>query len=1061
MAATLEVEVRKCTFAKPLNYFLSLQLNDGEKLRTEVADASSKPVFKNNTFRMRANAGEDLAYLRIGGFLIVRKDGEAKGQPSLLGSGEVDLGALGRQLAGGKSVLCDDVTLRRKSKKQGQGEIVVGKVQLSIRALDPLNPTGSADLTPTLHPDTCLCNMIVHRALVKSTSGLQPPLDANRCLAVEGRVVSEQAHFLMMALREDPSHRTEFTQMWPMPTWRGSMRSQAHRRQRPDNFEQFDWNETDVFRIEPRMAENNKAVRIDLVDLPVPDAYTNGGLPRGSSDSTLHSRAVSPRFDPLMWESRGGATLALGFLRKLQQYNLRLQFTDELELDLSVELQPSFNDNYRLFSAQRSNAHATLRRVHVHVVGIQTPLHAAVSDCFVRVSGTAKDPSLVLPSDPFVTCKSLQSIDEDIEPSRKPPKEAHVSLETYPVAEPYKVTARSGPLKTQTPRWDCILEFNAEGDSFADAISLEFFRDDAVKFAQASINVHGLARNGTVHSFSDIPLRSVRAKPKDPDPAATAADPEAEVTISPETEIEAETKVDQDVESEDPPTCQLNVRIWDCAAYLDHLGSTLEERASGSPRILSTRTSEFGDVESAAPLSTRSPRQQTASSESAQTPHVPRLPIASGEQPRLERSNTKMTRASAADGEEARTKSRRQRSPQQQQPERVSGRLEDRPTVLTSREPPTPELTPVPSRSSTPSEPEVHEDVGRNDSHASRRRRRSTIGRNVPELPLPESGVDEHSSAEAILEERLAIVTSDVKNKQVLIDKLLDDLDQRAEAIRICGAEIVELRKEKDGIARAKDAVEARLRAIEEEHAQDAAALAQDIQNIGDPDDLRRRVTLLARKYANERKRNQEMMDRLGRVQEVVDDHRAAVQQLEELERAHQAQGRVVLELQEENAQLQLFQTTIKTQEKVIVKLEDLLESKLREQSAIGMNPAVHEDLEREMEQLRSRNKDLEDKLLHGDLLNISGADDLRSRIKDLEAQLEEARATSSSVVSSARGTSESGVGSAVGDGKDERIEALEEQLVQNAKSFAGEIAKARMKIFEYEAILDENDNTF
>lgn len=46
----MEVSILSSTFAKESQYFVALQLNQGEKVRTEVCDASAKPVFTKSTF---------------------------------------------------------------------------------------------------------------------------------------------------------------------------------------------------------------------------------------------------------------------------------------------------------------------------------------------------------------------------------------------------------------------------------------------------------------------------------------------------------------------------------------------------------------------------------------------------------------------------------------------------------------------------------------------------------------------------------------------------------------------------------------------------------------------------------------------------------------------------------------------------------------------------------------------------------------------------------------------------------------------------------------------------
>lgn len=1048
MASTLEIKVIKCTFAKSLNYFLSLQLNDGEKLRTEVADATNKPVFKNNTFKLRTGPGEEVNTIKIGGFLIIRKDGDTKAQPSLLGSGEVNLIPLKRQLAGGKTVLCDDIPLHRKSKKQEQVDIIVGKVQLSIRAVDTLNFNGSIEPEASLHPDTNICNIVIHSIHSNTQEGCQPPLRADRCLCVEGRVISEQAHFQMIDWRKNPSGKNQLLKIWPRPIWQSSTRTQAHCRQRSDGSSQYDWNENDVFRIEPRMSSNNKGIRLDLVETSSPDGY-NSPTSRSNSKTNITD-----------WESRGGATLALGFLRKLHQYNLGLRFTPELAMNVSLELQPSFNEDWNFFDSQRGNQRFNLRRIHINIGGVTSSLPFLVHDCIVRISGSRRPPDEILPKNLFIECQP-QILQEQVETkseertlSNNVLKEAHVALESYPIAIPFKITGSTGPVPTKNPQWDTILEFNAQDESFMDTVYLEFYQgEDYTKFAEALIDVHGLSTDGKVHEFYDVPLRMLANGKQH-----STSDKSTVLASQPSENVENENSnahiIDNVVGSE--PSCQVNVRIWDCDAYLMHLNNVLEERPSGSARTMSVRTGELSEIE-LLESSSRSANKslENGNQPSEMQPPVPRLQLQKSssnlsnttKQP-LVKSNTALQEQQIEPLHNALRARKEGKEPEIEfnKPESINGtvylkspRMEDRPSALKLNEPSTPELSPALSRASTP---QTGGSQQGGDQQNTRQNNRTTIDQpEIANSSLQESYEVINNSQIKPLQERLAIVTSDLHNKQTLIDKLLEDIDKRSEAIRVCGREIVDLRKANEKLAHAKDIAEAKLRAIENENAKDAVALAQEVQGVSDVDDLRRRVVLLSRKYASERKRNQGMMERLDRVQIVVDEHRSAVQELEELERAHQAQARFIQELQDENAQLQLFQATIKTQEKVIVKLENLLESKLREHAAVGTSISSTILIEKEMEELRSRNKDLEEKLLRGDILGTQG---FQEKIKELESELEAVRTRT-------EGNTENVV-----DDKIERIEALEEQLVQNAKKFAKEISEVRMKLFEYEALTED-----
>lgn len=346
------------------------------------------------------------------------------------------------------------------------------------------------------------------------------------------------------------------------------------------------------------------------------------------------------------------------------------------------------------------------------------------------------------------------------------------------------------------------------------------------------------------------------------------------------------------------------------------------------------------------------------------------------------------------------------------------------------------DLTPAPSRNT--SAESLNENL-RSKSGQSRNNENSPIY-----SPSRAASRQEHvdrSEAMSALEERFALLAADNSSKQSLIDRLIAEVDSRSDALRACGQEIVELRKAKSELTMELDTARNRLAEAEADLENEVSELAesQNLESLTDMVELRRRVTLFGAKYVAERSRNGDLMGRLDTLQSALMQTNGVQKELERLQRAHGAQSRIVQELQDQNAEIGLFRATIKTQEKVILKLEDLLEAKLRESSSQG-NIRLNEELDR----LRARNRDLEQKILDG---GLSGSAPLEERIRDLEKQLQNAQNAASSA---RRPETTSDVDDAL-----EKVKALEEQLVNNAKNFAREISEARMRIFELEAQME------
>ena len=52
----LQVHIENVTFAKELNYFISVQLDgDGERRRTDISATVNNPIFSANTFYLPIN----------------------------------------------------------------------------------------------------------------------------------------------------------------------------------------------------------------------------------------------------------------------------------------------------------------------------------------------------------------------------------------------------------------------------------------------------------------------------------------------------------------------------------------------------------------------------------------------------------------------------------------------------------------------------------------------------------------------------------------------------------------------------------------------------------------------------------------------------------------------------------------------------------------------------------------------------------------------------------------------------------------------------------------------
>ena len=290
------------------------------------------------------------------------------------------------------------------------------------------------------------------------------------------------------------------------------------------------------------------------------------------------------------------------------------------------------------------------------------------------------------------------------------------------------------------------------------------------------------------------------------------------------------------------------------------------------------------------------------------------------------------------------------------------------------------------------------------------------------------------------LHERLAVLTEDIAHKQTLIDRLLKEVDKRSEAIRNCGVEIVELRRRNKRLDAERARIESRLADKEREMEAEAKSLMDtaDLERFvngggrAGGEEMLRRIRVMSQKYKAEKTRNEEIMARLKALHDQALDKRETQLRFDRLQRAHTQQASFLQKLQEENQKIHVYRSTISTQERVIAKLEELMESKLRDRSG-GGSGAVQ--LKSEIQRLTRRNADLERRIISGE----GGA-----RIREMQRQLDEAKSTST--------RQSEGMGDASTDAlraKNERIKILEEQMVDNARGFAKELSVLKMKLME------------
>ena len=179
------------------------------------------------------------------------------------------------------------------------------------------------------------------------------------------------------------------------------------------------------------------------------------------------------------------------------------------------------------------------------------------------------------------------------------------------------------------------------------------------------------------------------------------------------------------------------------------------------------------------------------------------------------------------------------------------------------------------------------------------------------------------------LHKRLAVLTEDIAHKQTLIDRLLKEVDKRSDAIRTCGVEIVQLRRKNKKLKSDKDEMEKQMKAMVEAERREAAAISQATEDeltkgSTDPREIAQRLHVMQEKYKTERERNTIIMNKLKTLYQQSAKVRHSQQHFAKLEKAHQAQAAYIQKLQTENQKIEVYKATIRTQERVVAKLEEV-----------------------------------------------------------------------------------------------------------------------------------------
>lgn len=195
----------------------------------------------------------------------------------------------------------------------------------------------------------------------------------------------------------------------------------------------------------------------------------------------------------------------------------------------------------------------------------------------------------------------------------------------------------------------------------------------------------------------------------------------------------------------------------------------------------------------------------------------------------------------------------------------------------------------------------------------------------------------------------------DFRSTHELTVQLAKEFNLRAAALKRAGEEIVELRRQVQMLTKEN----ARLKADMEHEEQlnlsaEHAAMPEGLAELSSVE-LAQKLQKALTKYREEKARGAELTMRLGDAMKEAAKARDLQRVLEEIEHIHLEQNRELQRLQDEGRKLETYRQTVQSQEKVIAKLEKILEGSLNEVQKAQRVQADIERLKTENAKLRDR----------------------------------------------------------------------------------------------------------
>lgn len=297
--------------------------------------------------------------------------------------------------------------------------------------------------------------------------------------------------------------------------------------------------------------------------------------------------------------------------------------------------------------------------------------------------------------------------------------------------------------------------------------------------------------------------------------------------------------------------------------------------------------------------------------------------------------------------------------------------------------------------------------------------------------------------------ERWELLSRELQQKQDLIHRLMKENDEKSDALKLTGAEIIDLRRQVKLLQSENSLLRKRLH--EEEEIDVRAVVGKEVERMNN-EELKIKIIKIAQMYRNERGRNEEFEKVIRQAQDEVSEAYKYKAELDKLREKHEKDLHKLQRVQGQIDKVRIYRDTIKKQEAVISKLEKILDKTLKD------TQMARESVQ-ELERLRTENLELQRRIkenAYGGQGNEQSKQEVRRLERLVQELKEQLRSKRPDTRDLNRDDEMDRIRLEVDLQKAElRVQSMQDEMDMNAVKFAKEIAHYKGLIAEKQSIID------